>query len=123
MPSIARDGGGDCAERAAPWAAAESAELSANQRSEFIFRERHRQTERELRERGSREGGRREEGRGRQTGRQADWAREERARARAKSSETARRLLCHDAAPLQLLLFLSSMRRVIGAMMSRTFLL
>ena len=40
LPSIARDGGGDCAERAAPWAAAESAELSANQRSEFIFLER-----------------------------------------------------------------------------------
>ena len=41
LPSTAgRDGGGDCAGRAAPWAAAESAELSANQRSEFIFLER-----------------------------------------------------------------------------------
>ena len=41
LPSTGgRDGGGDCAGRAAPWAAAESAELSANQRSEFIFLER-----------------------------------------------------------------------------------
>ena len=42
LPSTGRgrDGGGDCAERAAPWAAAEAAELSANQRSEFIFLER-----------------------------------------------------------------------------------
>ena len=48
LPSTAgRDGGGDCAERAAPWAAAESAELSANQRSEFIFLERKGERERE----------------------------------------------------------------------------
>ena len=48
LPSTAgRDGGGDCAGRAAPWAAAESAELSANQRSEFIFLERKGERERD----------------------------------------------------------------------------
>ena len=49
MPSTGRgrDGGGDCAGRAAPWAAAESAELSANQRSEFIFLERKGERERD----------------------------------------------------------------------------
>ena len=49
LPSTGRgrDGGGECAGRAAPWAAAESAELSANQRSEFIFLERKGERERE----------------------------------------------------------------------------